>query len=127
MPDFPYPEPGSVSTGTLHPAHLIPWFMQVADDWAESTPLSFTMKADPADLERYKELVSRVHGVLGGIEHTMPDDHLTPAHPWWEGDDASYVLEELFDLLDELSPPDHYFGAHPGDGADFGWWKAEED
>lgn len=29
---------------------------------------------------------------------------------------------ELFDLLDAYTPPYCYFGAHEGDGSDFGCW-----
>lgn len=34
-----------------------------------------------------------------------------------------YMLDELLpNALNELCPPFVYFGAHPGDGADFGFW-----
>ena len=32
------------------------------------------------------------------------------------------VIAELEEALQELCPPFVYFGAHPGDGADFGFW-----
>ena len=41
----------------------------------------------------------------------------------WESDDMSYFLnEDLFDILNEYAPGGYYFGAHPGDGSDFGFW-----
>lgn len=38
-----------------------------------------------------------------------------------------YLLnEDIFDAMQDLSPEGHYFCAHPGDGADFGYWKEED-
>ena len=35
-------------------------------------------------------------------------------------------LESLADRLGELAPEGLCFGAHEGDGADFGWWPVED-
>lgn len=36
------------------------------------------------------------------------------------------LLDELFDMLDSIAPDGYYFGAHPGDGCDYGWWQYED-
>ena len=38
-------------------------------------------------------------------------------------EDASWVLSDLFDMMDEFAPDDFYFGSHPGDGALYGYWQ----
>lgn len=50
--------------------------------------------------------------------------------PWWNCDDQDgnwYVWEYLWDLMEEISPPGCYFGAHEDDGSDYGFWPMESD
>jgi hypothetical protein len=95
-------EPGSVISGTMRFQDLIPAFN--------------------AELERL----------------TGRDDDCTPIprgaaedenDPWWDSEEAGLDLEHLFEQLNEHSPPGHFFGAHPGDGADYGygWWSEDDD
>ena len=49
-----------------------------------------------------------------------------PNDDYWDSEDAAYMLEELFDILNSYAPDGYYFGAHPGDGSDFGYWKMED-
>jgi len=37
-------------------------------------------------------------------------------------EDAFDVLNDLFDLLDEIAPPGCYFGSCAGDGTSYGFW-----
>lgn len=49
--------------------------------------------------------------------------------PWWDSIDAQCLLQDLCDVLDSYAPTGRYFGTHPGDGSDFGFWQfdLEED
>jgi len=41
---------------------------------------------------------------------------------------AGFILnEQIYDLMDSLAPEGYYFGSHPGDGSDFGYWENEEE
>lgn len=35
------------------------------------------------------------------------------------------AVTALIDTINDYAPDGWYFGAHPGDGADFGWWEGE--
>jgi hypothetical protein len=55
------------------------------------------------------------------------DDSGEVSEDWYDTETASEVLEMLFDALDSASADGYYFGAHPGDGSDFGYWEVESD
>ena len=40
----------------------------------------------------------------------------------FDSEDASDIVQELIEWLQEYAPPFAYFGAHEGDGSDFGFW-----
>lgn len=48
----------------------------------------------------------------------------------WEAtrrEQGDELVVALMDDLNEYAPDGFYFGAHPGDGSDFGWWPVEDD
>lgn len=55
------------------------------------------------------------------------DVRIRMANPdYYESNDSNEDLSELFDRLNDFAPPYAYFGAHEGDGADFGFWLEDE-
>ena len=62
------------------------------------------------------------------------DNHNPDAYdPEWDNVDvhdefAAFVLwEEIAPAIEEIAPEGTYFGAHEGDGSDFGFWPVEDE
>lgn len=45
---------------------------------------------------------------------------------WWDSESAQFLLDQLFEDLNYYAPNGTYFGAHPGNGSDFGCWDCED-
>lgn len=94
---------GSISHGTMRPEDLIETFADVLE----------SLDVDKA----YTDLIQECNAMMGRLD----EGDLTEK----EIDDLGYLInEQLFDALNEFCPPYTYFGAHPGDGADYGFWPA---
>jgi hypothetical protein len=96
------PEPNqSVSWGTMRSENLLPTFLD---------ELELLDETKASDLRA--ELPT---GVL--------DDE---THEWWDSHEPAEVVDQLFDALQEYAPEGCYFGSHPGDGSDYGYWQHED-
>jgi len=117
---------GTVSRGTLRLEDLIPAFISAVDDVLEAS----TFESDSPDRV---QRVGEIHAILGEIEGRVYVGESAPSFPpvfseafapgYFDSEEAGWDLETLFDLLNELAPEGFYFGAHEGDGADFGFWE----
>lgn len=94
---------GSISSGTMRPEDLIPVFLSTLED---------------LDPERAKQIREDKENKLV-FEWLDDTDNDKP-------EAADYLLDELFDALNEYAPPYFYFGSHPDDGADYGFWLSED-
>jgi len=96
---------GSVSHGTLRDEDLIPIFMYLLEEH------------DPEEAAR---ITARY------LETGWP--HYRSKLAWGDPFDnkqkemAPHLFGDLYEALSDLASPGYYFGAHPGDGADFGFW-----
>ncbi len=107
--------PGTVIHGTLCAADLLPAFMAALEALADAN--CYTSDGDERELSL---LNAKVHMALGELERQIE-------HPgYYDSDRAAEDLEDLEDLLNSYAPPGHYFGAHEGDGSDFGFWPTHD-
>jgi hypothetical protein len=86
----------SVIHGTLRNQDLIPAFLEAVLQLDPDTPIPEELREAPQD----------------------NDDH-----EWWYTETAYWVLEHLDNKLNDHAPDGYYFGAHEGDGSDFGFWR----
>ena len=98
-----FPVEISVSHGTLRNQDLIPAFLEAVLQLDPDTPMALINTTMPEELRE------------------APQDN--DDHEWWYTETAYWVLEQLDDVLNDYAPDGYYFGAHEGDGSDFGFWK----
>jgi len=109
---------GSVSSGTHRNEDLIPAFADMLDSLKEARSLDSDYVAGN-ELGAAQEF-ARIDMVLAEIEHHQQADG------YYDSEEAGGDLDLLFEELNNFAPPCSYFGAHPGDGADFGFWLSED-
>jgi predicted phosphoadenosine phosphosulfate sulfurtransferase len=105
----------SVSQATMREEDLIPAFTEFLQR-AKNNGVTLSRRAN-ATLREANALMKKHAKAFTGWNHL----------PVSVQDEASYLLQDLFDALDEIAPSGCYFGAHPGDGADYGFWKSDYD
>jgi hypothetical protein len=109
-----YAQIGSVSSGTLRSEDLIPAFCDCLDDLKQELALS----VQPGDELETVQRCSQIDGLLSMIEQNQGDEG------YYDSEEAQDDLGNLVEWLETFAPPYCYFGAHEGDGADFGFWPS---
>lgn len=114
-------EMGTVSHGTMRSADLIPAFdselRRIAPGRARK------VHSEYRDLFRSFGQTAR-H--LGGYNPYQDAIEAVEMRSDAEMESVGYLVEALFDALNDEAPEGCYFGAHPGDGSDYGFWACEE-
>lgn len=90
---------GTLISGTHRMCDLIPVMLAAIRDTAE-----------------YVQLHDRLPSVVTDPVASEWDDR-------WNDADVIYLYEELTDIMERYAPEGYYFGTHPGDGSDFGYWR----
>lgn len=97
---------GTISWGTLRPEDLIPAFMGELE------------RRDPTAASAVTNEYSEE-----GWPYSMAGLHYGDPFADVQEELAPYLMEDLFNALNEAAPEGCYFGASEGDGTDFGYWE----
>ena len=96
------PTVGTISHGTLRSEVLLEAF---------ASELRWIVGKEAAAAWPYLKTLEEADDILTEMQDTDA-----------EPENAQEIIAELTDMLSALAPPYCYFGAHPGDGSDFGFW-----
>ena len=100
------PSQGTVIHGTLKNADLLKAFSGELEKISQNTQ-------DP----KYSSLVDAAKEILQSIDPQDPLDSI----PEDKQEQASEVVNDLIDALNDHAPEGYYFGTLEGDASDFGW------
>lgn len=101
-----YAEQGTVSHGTLRNEDLLATFADTLESLVQDNAKHWNGRQGERD---------RLLGIVWDAREISDFD----------SEEASDMVSALTDALDKFSPPGHSFGAHEGDGSDFGFWPCE--
>lgn len=104
----PKPSLGTLIHGTLREEDLIAAFIEELQ------------RLNPKQAAAERAAYPNIYAFLDGCLETEDDSSPFPGD--CEPGDVAECLESLEDELNALALPFTYFGAHPGDGADYGFW-----
>lgn len=104
------PSIGSISSGTLDTADLLDAFAAELEYIVVRNADAWCSDAGRAQRDGYMALI-------GDAQEVDCDE---------DPERADELLDELQSALDLFAPDYAYFGAHPGDGAEFGYWLMDD-
>lgn len=104
---------GSISHGTLRADDLLESFADELEYHVRCNTDCLSVQ----DVVRFGNLINEARAESAKFSSDEGDDDAEDF-----GDNAAEMVLELQDALQEFAPPYAYFGAHEGDGADFGFW-----
>jgi hypothetical protein len=108
---------GSVSHGTLRTEDLLSTFISELEGLMLVSGDYFSLPENRAERDRLCSLIGEAQDCFAEDGETIEPD---------KGDIASELVNEtLIGALQTFALPYCYFGTHPGDGSDFGFWPSD--
>ena len=100
---------GSVSEATMRPQDVLPAIMDILSQY---------------HLDAYTNIATIIEDEFNATYFSLLDNE---NHSVWESETMSYLInEDAWNAMQEIAPEGHYFGSHPGNGSDYGFWPVEE-
>lgn len=112
-----YASLGSISSGTLRTEDLLSAFADALEDCVQVNADAWCSDAGRAQRDAYCALIGSARDCFDEDGEEIDAE---------KQDSAEDLVQALSDALQDFAPDYVYFGAHPGDGADFGYWLSED-
>jgi hypothetical protein len=111
---MPFASVGSISHGTLRTEDLLDAFAYELEYHVSRNPAMWVGATGRKERDRLMALIGEAREIDAdkALEEGN-EDSIERAHD---------LCLELSDALNDFAPPYCYFGAHEGDGSDFGFW-----
>ena len=114
---------GSISHGTMRDTDLLESFSNALEHLSTSNfdyiYEYLKYKDIIKEARRYRDFLIKYENKLYKSHHKKLRDSIFET--------VSYIInEDLIGALNEFAPPYFYFGSHPGDGSDYGFWLSED-
>jgi hypothetical protein len=109
---------GSISHGTMRDVDLLDSFSNALEYLAKKNN-EVDYLTICVDARRYRDFLIEYEDMLWKDHHKKIRESIFET--------VSYIInEDLIGALNEFAPPYFYFGSHPGDGSDYGFWLSED-
>jgi hypothetical protein len=108
---------GSISSGTLRDCDLLSAFVDELEWQLRRNGEFYSRPENHAERDRINNLIGEAKDCFAEDGEAIEEAK--------RGIASELINETLFDALNEFAPPYAHFGAHPGDGADFGYWPED--
>lgn len=108
---------GTVSQATMRAQDVLPACMDVLAEYHPDKFNEIVYDIAYGLDDRFTQLQASMH-----YSDILADDD----HALWQSEDCSFILnEDIWDAMQEIAPAGYYFGSHPGDGCDYGYWRVD--